>query len=732
MAGAGCLMATAASALLAVEVGRAPGSSPLLAAAGSDVVVTGRVSSDPDPGLRTTRFRVDVLSLEPPGVAPGSAAVLVTVGQYTDWLPGDVVSLEGVLELPPDDLDGFDYRAYLLGRGIVATMAFPEATLIERGGPSAQRAATMLQLRLERALRRSLPEPHASLAAGIAVGRDDGLASEVVEDFRASGLAHLTAVSGSNVAILSGLVFVVATPLVGRRWAILPAALVLSFYLLAAGMAPTVVRSTIMAWTFLAGVWMGRPQGGLAALGLAAIVMTAVDPGLAQDAGFQLSLTATAGLIVLAPWIESALTGALRKTRVAGFVGNVPVQAFSYTTAATVATLPIVAATFGRVSIAGLWANVLAEPLFVVAFPLSVLTALVGSANADAGSFAGLLAYYPLDFVLRVASFAGEMPGASVSTSDVGSSIAVAWYGVYVVAGWLLYRRTAPDIPWTPPGNLAVIARRALAAMAAGAMAAWVGAASLGPIGGPGRLEVVVLDVGQGDATLIRTPAGRNVLVDGGPSDIGLARELGAVLPHWERRIDLVLLTHGDEDHVAGLAGLSRRFAVGQAASNGAAGGTVAGDLFLARAGGVRLMEAGETFRIDGVLFEVLWPPVAATPVNDNDASMVVRVSYGETSVLLTGDIEWPAQARLLEAGAGLAADILKVPHHGAGTSDGAFFAAIGAEVAVISAGAGNRFGHPAEETLEALEGTTLYRTDEDGRVRFRSDGMRWTVATER
>ncbi|MGD9933142.1 MAG: DNA internalization-related competence protein ComEC/Rec2 [Dehalococcoidia bacterium] len=732
LAAAGGVLAVVSSVLMTVEADGAATDSPLLRYIDRDVMLIGRVASEPDPGLRTARFRVDVLAIEAEAAEGRFGAVLVTAGQYTDWLPGDVVRLEGQPELPTDDLEGFDYRAYLLSRGIVETMAFPETSVVERGGFSLERASAILQLRFERALQRSLPEPEASLAAGIAIGRDDGLPPGVVEEFRASGLAHLTAVSGSNVAILAALIFVVATPVVGRQWAILPAAMVLAFYLLAAGLAPTVVRSTIMAWTFLAGAAMGRPQGGLAALGLAAIVMTAIDPGLARDVGFQLSLASTAGLIVLAPWIESGLTRALMKARVAGFVGRVPVQAFSYTTAATLATLPIVATTFGRVSVAGLWANVVAEPVFLLAFPLSVITGLAGWVHPDLGWAMGIVTYYPLKFVLEVASVAASMPGASASTNSVSSGWAMLLFGAYAAIGWLLYRRFAPEAPWTPPSRLDTTLRWGIASLGSGAVAAWVGFSTFGPLGGPGVLEVVVLDVGQGDATLVRTPGGRSVLVDGGPSDIRLARELGAVLPHWDRRIDLVILSHADEDHVAGLAGLHRRFLVGQSVSNGIAGGGEAAGLFRQRAGEVLLIEAGEVFFVDGVRFEVLWPPVAATPVNRNDGSMVIRVVYGDTSVLLTGDIESRAQDGLLESGVLLRADILKVPHHGAATSQGAFFAAVGAEVAVISAGQGNRYGHPADETIDTLAGTVLYRTDEDGRIRFRSNGETWTVATQR
>jgi competence protein ComEC len=706
------------------------GSPPALPATfGEEVVLAGTVSSEPDPGLTTVRYRVRIETLDG-GLSPDEASVLIAVDQFLRLLPGDRVVVRGELELPPDDLGGFDYRAYLLSQGVVATMFRPEVESIDGGGIAPSRASTRLRLSIEEALQRALPEPEASLAAGIAVGRDDEMAPEVVSDFRSSGLAHLTAVSGSNVAILAAIVFTLCIPWLGRYRAILPAALVLTFYLAAAGFAPTIVRATIMAGVFLVGLWLGRPQSGLAGLGLAAIAMTAVKPAIARDVGFQLSLAATAGLIVFTPWLEAMAESALARAKLRGVAGSAPPQVFAITAAATVATLPIVAHTFGRVSIVGLGSNLVAAPLFVVAFPLSLLTAAAGLAWEPAGWLAGLATYYPLAAIVAVAERSAAVPGASVPTGEIGSSWALGWVAVLCLLGWLAYVNVPPQRRTVARSRGALLARRGLFAAACGSVATWVGLAGLSPLGGPGQLEVHVLDVGQGDAILIWTPDGDTVLVDGGPSGESVARELGEVLPHWERAIDIIVLTHPHEDHLAGLAEVQRRYRVGTVATNGETVESLAFDELMEAEEAVSLA-AGESFEVDGVHFEVLWPS-AGFEGSTNDASLVLRVTYGDAVLLLTGDVEAAAQAELLLSGTPLRAHMLKVPHHGGGTSQGAFLEAVGAEVVVISAGAENRFGHPADSVLAVLVGARVLRTDEDGRVTLRTDGTSWTYESER
>jgi competence protein ComEC len=692
-----------------------------------EVTLEGVVSSEADPGSTVVRYRVDVESVD--GEAAGGA-VLISVNQYRELVPGERVRVAGEIEQAPV-FEGFDYRAYLRSQGISGTMLFPEVeTLEEAPRWSWRRISAEVRLELERSLQRALPEPEASLAGGIAFGRDANLPDDLAQDFRDTGLAHLTAVSGSNVTIVTGLVFYLVTPLLGRRRAIPVAAAALMLYVLAAGLTWSVLRAGVMAGVFLGGIALGRPQASLAALGLAAVVLTAVEPSAAADVGFQLSFAATAGIIVFAPWLRVGVDRAMQRLRLAGAVPGALVQVAAMTVAASMATLPIQWVVFERVSLVAVVANIVVEPVFAVAMVLSVATAVAGLAWEPAGWAVGLMAYYPLAFTNWVAATFARVPSAAIEVPSASAEMALGAYGLALIPGWVAYRRLAPAIPDRRREPRARSVRRVMVASAAGGLALAVVPVTLMPASGPGELEVAFLDVGQGDAILVTTPGGKQVLVDGGPSGIGLARELGEVMPHWDRSLDMVVLSHPQEDHVGGLPGALDRFDVGVVYATAAENGTESVQAFEARSETELLSQDG-IFELDGVRFDVLWPPAGYGTEELNDSSLVLLVSYGDVSVLLTGDIEAGAQRELL-AGGGIEVDVLKVPHHGSKTSDAGFLRSLGAGLAVISAGEGNRFGHPHEETLRALEGMTVLRTDVDGRVVVRSDGEGVRVWTER
>ncbi len=217
----------------------------------------------------------------------------------------------------------------------------------------------------------------------------------------------------------------------------------------------------------------------------------------------------------------------------------------------------------------------------------------------------------------------------------------------------------------------------------------------------------------------------------GGPSGVRLARELGDVLPHWDRSLDLVLLTHPQEDHLGGLPAIAGRMNLDSVQTTGATNGTPTFAAFNNWLGPTGVLAAGDRFTVDGVEFEVLWPAPGSEPRELNDGSMVVRVRYGAVTFLLAGDIESGPQHALLSS-LDVAATVLKVPHHGSKTSVPEFLSAVRPVLAVIQAGADNPFGHPHAETLEALSGSRVFRTDEDGRVTVSTDGHAIAVSTER
>ncbi len=250
-----------------------------------------------------------------------------------------------------------------------------------------------------------------------------------------------------------------------------------------------------------------------------------------------------------------------------------------------------------------------------------------------------------------------------------------------------------------------------------------------------GRLHVYFLDVGQGDAILIRAPDGRQVLVDGGPSPAALLDELGSLLPFWDRTLDMVVLTHPDTDHMNGLLPLFERYRIATVLDTVQDGGEApAWSAALAAHRGQRITaRRGMRLVLDDLRITVLHPAEPLLPeTSDNAASLVLRLDYGEISLLLMGDAEQATEEALLAAGQPLQADVLKVAHHGSGGgTSAAFLAAVQPQLAVIQVGADNRFGHPHPDTLTRLAPAQVLRTDQDGRIEVTSDGRRLWVEAE-
>jgi competence protein ComEC len=271
-------------------------------------------------------------------------------------------------------------------------------------------------------------------------------------------------------------------------------------------------------------------------------------------------------------------------------------------------------------------------------------------------------------------------------------------------------------------------------ALAAG-IAAWYGVLN----DGADQLAVTVLDVGQGEAVLVEAPSGEVVLIDGGPSGPALLKALSKELGTG-RRIDLVVLTHPQQDHVAGLVALAERYEVRAAAVNGWFSDLPAYSAWRAALGEQRtpvtVLTSGQSARAGKLLFEVLSPPAGYITSNRDDlnnSSVVLRLTYGSVSFLLTGDLAFEGEDALLAATGDLRATVLKVGHHGSATSSGAeFITAVRPSVAVISAGQDNLFGHPSPATLLRLAGIPVYRTDANGSVRFETDGRRLFVRAAR
>lgn len=701
----------------------------IASAVGQDVTLSGVIASEPDPGELTTAYDVRV---ERAIFADGSTmtrpgTIRVWLHQYERYLPGDRLVLEGELEEAPV-FDGFDYRSYLAKQGIGAVMWRPKTEFLDAGA-GLERELTRLRLALDGSLQRAIPEPAASLAGGIAFGRDGGLSEEVKAEFNASGLRHLVAVSGANLVLVAAMTLAAGSRLVGRSRAWPAAAAAVAGYVALAGFEPSVARAAVMTAILFAGELVGRPQSGLPGLAAAVIVLTAAWPGLALDAGFQLSVAATAGLITIGPWLRYALDAARRWWTISWLPGWAT-EVMALSVAASAASAPITWAHFGRVSVIGPLANLVVQPVLALAFWVSLATAALGLVSRTAGEVTGTIAYYPLTFILEAAATAGGLRWASVGSGEGLTGVAIAATAALSVVAAIAYRFLPPEVelPDAAHERAQLGSRLVIGGAAIGLVLLIAGSAC----GSPAALTVDVLDVGQGDAILVTTPRGTQVLVDGGPSELRLARELGKRMPPWDRTIEVVVVSHPQEDHLGGLPGLDARYRLRKVVTSGDTNSTrtamLVADAFSDR---TVVAAAGDRFLVDGVTFTVLWPSPGLTTDELNRRSLVLLVSYGERRVLLAGDLDARGQAAvagLIDGGV----DLLKVPHHGSRDSDPHFLALANGGIAVISVGRGNPFGHPHPATLAALSDALVLRTDMNGHIRVVLSPNKVRVETER
>jgi competence protein ComEC len=482
--------------------------------------------------------------------------------------------------------------------------------------------------------------------------------------------------------------------------------------------------------------------------------MLLMDPGTADDVGFQLSAAATAGLITWATPLSRRIGE--RFPRLPGGLRD----SLGVSLTAQAATLPIALLTFGRLSLIAPAANLVAVPLVPPAMAAGAI-AFVAGWLAVAGApvwLTGLLAMpAQLLFVALVAvvQLAASVPGASETLSFPANVVAAT------VAALLLVRMhralPGPDArearqrkrsvgTGKPPGGARGSSLRARQRWAlAGAVFVIAAAGSVVAARPDGSIHVIVLDVGQGDSILLEGDRGSRVLVDGGPDPNVLMTALDRYVPSWDRRLDAIILTHPHDDHVAGLVAVVERYRVGRAFESGWPATTSTYEAWKAAlsANGLRAerLSAGQTLRLDDAMLEVLWPedgttrpsgldPNAADNRKANDASIVLLGAYEGRRFLLTGDVEDDVDPILL--GRGLpAVDMLKVAHHGSATaSSDDLLAAVHPSVAVVSVGANNRYGHPNAGTMARIRAhsQTALRTDQAGTVETTLDRTAVTV----
>ena len=639
----------------------------------------------------------------PPSVVVSARARQVIAGGRT-WSLSDRV----LVLAPADGWSGLlpSQRVRVDGRVLPPTHRdLTVAVLAVRSAPAGVDPPSAVQTtagRLRAGLRDAaavLPAGPRGLLPGLVDGDVSGLDPQLAADFKTAGLSHLTAVSGTNVAVVTGAVLLLLRGLTaGPRTSAVGAGIALAGFVVLARPSPSVLRAAVMGAIALLALASGRPRSALPPLGAAVLVLVFVSPPLAREPGFALSVLATTGLIVLAPgwaaWLRSH-----RIPRGAA-------EALAVPAAATVATAPIIAAISGTVSLVSIPANLLAEPAVAPATVLGVLAAVASPVSDAAAGWLAWLAGVPVRWLVAVGTRAAHAPLAAVPWPG---GIA----GAAVLAGGLAV--AVPVLRWRP-------ARRVVLAATAGAAVVLVPVRAVSPGWPPPGWLFVACSVGQGDALVVGAGAGVAMVVDTGPEPTavdGCLRRLGV------RSVPLLVLTHLHADHVDGIEGALNGRSVAEI-DVGPSREPAAGWREVQASGRrhgvpVRTVSVGERRDFDGLTVEVLAPdhPFHGTRSDPNNSSVVLRVAVSGRTLLLTGDVEVEAQDALLRKESLLRADVLKVPHHGSAYQSPAFLRAVHASVGVISVGRDNDYGHPSPALLHELGrlGIRTERTDLDGDV---------------
>jgi competence protein ComEC len=692
LAGAGGGALTGAARLRAIDAGA------YSAPSGDRVTVRGFVTAVPRRNDGLVRVRLDT----------AAGRLEVEAREPVPDLPvGDEVSAAGTLAAPPAWLEG-----HLRRHGVTRILRAPRIVLTgaRRGGIEGR--IDRIRTRAEDALGKGMPAEQAALARGFVLGQDDRIPPATIEDFRRSGLAHLLAVSGQNVVLLA----LLAAPILAALGIPLRARLawllvLIALYVPLAGGGPSIQRAGAMGAAAVVATLAGRPASRIYALLLAAVATLALNPRSGSDVGWQLSFAAVVGIIVLVAPLRALVVDRIGDR---GWRGGLA-DGIAVTTAATLATAPLMAHHFETVSTTSLAANLLALPAVAPAMWLGMLVAALGQAPWLPVEPLNWLNSILLAYIGQIAEWMAAPRWALVGLRLPGWTGVLSAWALGLIASLALYRwakgrrglRTAVGRRRALRLGLAGLAGLGLVALRGGGEPAAPAAPTAG-------MRVSALDVGQGDSILFQPGNGPPLLVDGGPPENDLREDLSAL---GVDALGAVIVTHDQSDHVGGLGQLWDGVPVGRLVY--AAGPPRLLDA--ARAAGASPVQVGEgaTLRSGSLRLDVLWPPrelLDAPEAEDpNTRSLVLLARWRRFEMLLTGDAE--AESVPIDPGS---VDVLKVSHHGsADTGLDRLLDHSRPRLAVISVGERNPFGHPHPDTLDALtsHGVRVLRTDQLGAV---------------
>ena len=687
-----------------------------------EFILEGVLVDPPDIRDSYTNLRLHIEQLrgvDDEQITPVSGLLLARISPGSAFSYGDRIRLQGVIETPAEYED-FSYREYLANQGIYSTMSYPTASLLQHGqGSIILSALYTFQQRALDVVYRLFPDPEASLMAGILLGVQSGIPQQVQEAFRLMGTSHIIVISGFNITIIAAFFSFIFSRLLGERRGAIVSVLGIIWYTLLVGANPAVVRAAILGVLTLFGHQLGRRQVGLNSLTFIAAIMAFITPTVLWEVSFQLSFAATLGIMLYAEPFTNWFTNLAARfipqdkaDRLAGPVG----EYFLLTLAAQLTTLPLMIYYFKRISLTALIANPLilpAQPPLMVLGGLSVLTDMLFQ---PLGQLFAWTAWPFTTYTIRVVEWLAKVPHGSIPLGQIAFPIILIFYGVLFAITFArprfssLAARLTPAIPLTLLAILTVLIWKAT---------------FYAP---DGRLHVTILDIDTGEAVLVQSPTGRSVLINGGASTIRLSDALGRRLSPFHRSLDWLVVADIDNEDLSGIPGNLERF------------------------NPTNVLWAGNTYGTHAA--SELWSEITAQsiPVTRMQPGHVLDLGSGASLEMISTDargavllLEWDRFRMLLPMGADFNAietlqedtamrnisAVLLAESGYAPLNPPGLIAHLRPQVALLSVAAGDKTGLPSPETLEALVGYNLLRTDQNGWIEISTDGKQMWVEVE-
>jgi competence protein ComEC len=670
--------------------------------------------------VKVDQFRVD----ESQPLIPIDGRLQARVLPGESWHYGDRLRLTGQLETP-SETELFSYRAYLARQDILSVMSRTDVSLLGRDqGNPILAGIYILKGKALSIVYCIFPDPEASLLAGILLGEEKGIPSHVQTAFKDTGTSHIIAISGFNMAIIAALFAGLSGRLLGPRKGAVAAVLGISIYTVLVGANAAVVRAAIMGGLSIFARQVGRRQHGLNTLAFTAGLMALFNPQVLWDVGFQLSVAATLGLVLYAEPLSEAFKRFASRyipQEKANHLARPVGEYFLFTLAAQLLTLPVMAYHFRSISLVSVIANPLILPAQPPVMILGGIAVILGLLYLPVGQLAGYLALPFVTYTIHVVELFAQIPKGILYLGEVTLPVMVLFFGL--LFGW-----TFASSYW----------RRAVSAMGASLPLVLVGLLAVlvwrGALSTPdGRLHLTLLNVSQaersGDAILVQTPAGRHILIDGGPYVTLLSDSLGRRLPVGARQLDWLVVAAAEEAQLGALPRVIERFPPGQVLwagpTQGARFARYLHDTLLSAGIPVTLAEAGHVLDLgQGARLEVL--------------------TAGKRGAILL--VEWGNFRALLPVGAGF--EDLEVLRYGravgqvsallladsgyAPANPPEWIANLNPQVVLLSVSARDGEGRPSPETLEAIQAYSLLRTDRNGWIELSTDGEQMWVEVER